>query len=408
MPDPVDQAEDLAREAEQGRSERTPWLALGGVHVAVAALVGVVLAIVFAVYLLAAVTPAAAGAPGKKPGTAGPKTGLQFLGQQIIPTGTQFQGTQFGGLSGLAYDERRGVFYAFSDDQVNVRFYTLRIDVSSGAPVVQIVGVTTIRDATGQPFAPQTVDPEGLALTKDDTLVLTSEGFAARLIDPWVREFGLDGRQLRALPLPSVFLPNAAGTRGVRQNLGFESAGTPPNGRFVFTGTENALAQDGPPATLAAGSPARLLRFNLQTGTLDRQYVYSTDPIAETPVPPTQFAVNGLVELLPLNNQFLLAMERSFSVGAPGTGNTIKLYRVALPGADDVNGFDSLATLLAGLQPVTKTLLLDLDVLGLPLDNVEGMAFGPDLPDGRRSLVLVSDNNFAPAQFTQFLLFAVN
>jgi hypothetical protein len=52
--------------------------------------------------------------------------------------------------------------------------------------------------------------------------------------------------------------------------------------------------------------------------------------------------------------------------------------------------------------------LLNLDALGLPLDNVEGMAFGPDLPDGRRSLVLVSDNNFAPAQFTQFLLFAVS
>ena len=67
----------------------------------------------------------------------------------------------------------------------------------------------------------------------------------------------------------------------------------------------------------------------------------------------------------------------------------------------------SLATLLAGLRPVEKTLLLNLDGLGLPLDNVEGMAFGPDLPDGRRSLVLVSDNNFAPAQFTQFLLFSV-
>ena len=60
-------------------------------------------------------------------------------------------------------------------------------------------------------------------------------------------------------------------------------------------------------------------------------------------MPANQFAVNGLVELLPLNNQFMLAMERSFSVGAPGTGNTIKLYDVALPGADDVNGFDSLA-----------------------------------------------------------------
>ena len=359
-----------------------------------ARLVGIVVA------LAAAIAPGAA--------RSAPTTELQFLGQQIIPTATQFQGTQFGGLSGMAYDERRDVFYAFSDDQTNVRFYTLRIGVSTGVPTVQILAVTTLRDAAGRPFVTATVDPEGLALTKDDTLILTSEGFANRLIDPWVREFSLDGRQLRVLPLPSAFLPTVGGTRGVRQNLGFESASTPPNGRFLFTGTEAALAQDGPPATLSGGSPARLLRYNLQTGRLDRQYVYWTDPIAEPPVPATQFAVSGLVELLALNNQFLLSMERSFSVGAPGTGNKIKLYSVALPGADDVNGFDSLALLLAGIQPVEKTLLLNLDALGLPLDNLEGMTFGPDLPDGRRSLVLVSDNNFAPAQLTQFLLFAVD
>ena len=51
---------------------------------------------------------------------------------------------------------------------------------------------------------------------------------------------------------------------------------------------------------------------------------------------------------------------------------------------------------------------MNLDALGIPLDNVEGMTFGPSLPDGRRSLILVSDNNFSPAAFTQFLLFAVS
>jgi hypothetical protein len=65
---------------------------------------------------------------------------------------------------------------------------------------------------------------------------------------------------------------------------------------------------------------------------------------------------------------------------------------------------------LAGLdvQPVQKTLLFDLGSLGIPLDNVEGMTIGPKLPDGRQSLVLVSDNNFAASQFTQFLLFALS
>lgn len=53
MTDPIEKTEELAVEAERGESERTPWLVLGGVQLAVAALVAVVLAISFAVYLLA-------------------------------------------------------------------------------------------------------------------------------------------------------------------------------------------------------------------------------------------------------------------------------------------------------------------------------------------------------------------
>jgi hypothetical protein len=342
------------------------------------------------------------------PAHAAPPVQLTFLGQQIFPTSTQFERTAFGGLSSITYDSRRDLYYVISDDQVNVRFYTLRIDVKHGPPAVQILDVTTFRDASGQPFASFTVDPEGLALTKNRTLVATSEGFANRQIDPWIREFALDGRQLGELVVPDAFLTNAAGTHGVRLNLGFESAGTTRADHTLFTANEGALVQDGPPATVSAGSPVRILRYDLKRGIAERQFVYVTDPIAEPPVPANQFAVNGLVELLPLSNEFLLAMERSFSVGAPGTGNTIKLYEVGLPGADDVNGFDSLATLLAGLRPAQKSLVLDLKALGIPLDNVEGMTFGPTLPDGRRSLVLVSDNNFSPAAFTQFLLFAVD
>ena len=112
--------------------------------------------------------------------------------------------------------------------------------------------------------------------------------------------------------------------------------------------------------------------------------------------------------MLPLNKDSLLAMERSFSVGAPDTGNTIRLYSVSLQRADDVNGFDSLATLLGERAAGREDAVLDLEVLGIPLDNVEGMAFGKKLPDGRRSLILVSDNNFSPTAFTQFLLFAVS
>jgi hypothetical protein len=169
------------------------------------------------------------------------------------------------------------------------------------------------------------LDPEGLTLTAQDTLVLTSEGIATRHIAPFVREFDLSGRQVGEFAVPGYFDPSDD-TTGVRQNLGFEAAAVAPDGQQLFVGTENALVQDGPAATTATGSPARILRYHLGHGGSDRQYVYPTDPVTG---PSTVFTVNGLVELLPLNNEFLLAMERSFSVGA---GNTIRIYRVALPG----------------------------------------------------------------------------
>jgi hypothetical protein len=59
-------------------------------------------------------------------------------------------------------------------------------------------------------------------------------------------------------------------------------------------------------------------------------------------------------------------------------------------------------------EPVTKRLILNVETdLGIEPDNIEGMAFGPALPDGRLPLILVSDNNFAATQTTQFIVLAV-
>jgi hypothetical protein len=321
---------------------------------------------------------------------------LQFRGQAIVPTGTAFEGTTVGGLSSITYDARRDRYFAISDDQGQIqpaRFYTLGLDIRDGRLSdgdVRFTDVTTLLAPNGQPYPTASLDPEGMVLTKDRKLVYTSEGLPASGIDPFVRLAALDGTFLRSFPVPDAFSVANTPASGVRPNLGFESAGVTHDGRYLFTASENALYQDGPAATVANRSPARLLRYSLKTGCVDRTFVYVTDPVAEPPVPDTAFSVNGVVELLPLDDDTLISMERSFSVGAPGTGNKIKLYTVELRG-----------------HTAHKRLLLDLDVLGLPLDNVEGMTFGPRLHHGRRSLVLVSDNNFAPTQFTQFLLFAV-
>ena len=46
------------------------------------------------------------------------------------------------------------------------------------------------------------------------------------------------------------FLPDEEDTRGVRDNLGFESLTVTPDRRFLYTAAENALVQDGLASTL--------------------------------------------------------------------------------------------------------------------------------------------------------------
>ena len=65
-----------------------------------------------------------------------------------------------------------------------------------------------------------------------------------------------------------------------------------------------------------------------------------------------------------------------------------------------------LGELLRSFFTDTRQLMADFAQLGLSrLDNTEGMCWGPQLPNGHRSLVVVSDDNFNARQVTQFAAF---
>lgn len=49
---PVETTKDLAAEAESGRSERTPWIAITGVSLVVGAIVAIVLAVALVLYFV--------------------------------------------------------------------------------------------------------------------------------------------------------------------------------------------------------------------------------------------------------------------------------------------------------------------------------------------------------------------
>ena len=100
----------------------------------------------------------------------------------------------------------------------------------------------------------------------------------------------------------------------------------------------------------------------------------------------------------------LLVVERSFSTGRLAC--TIRVFLADMNEATDIAGTNSLQSQPAA-KPVSKKLLLNMDDLGRYIDNIEGVTFGPTLPNGHRTLIFVADNNFSPLQKTQFLLFEI-
>ena len=375
------------------------------------------LALGLSVALLTLRAPGARGADGR----------LRLLGEYSFESGRTFQGSVIGGLSGITYDPQRNVYYAVSDDRGEIqpaRFFTLEIDTGPGGiGDVRVVGVTTLdSDAATpgiQPYPSGEIDAEEIVLTPERELLISSERDLQRR--PWIRRFALDGTLLGELPMPERFIPES-GTdaegksiqvRGVRNNLAFEGIALSPDGRTFYTANEEALAQDGPLATPDQGTVVRILRYDLGPGGWQpgAEVSYRTEPIFRAPEPPTAPADNGVSAMLWAGNLWsdtdLLMLERAF---ATGVGLDVRIFGVRLEGAQRTENLPALPAPFSG--PVAgKTLLVRMADVGVVPDNLEGMTYGPRLPDGKPTLIVVSDDNFSTAgtvQVNQFVLFELN
>lgn len=193
--------------------------------------------------------------------------------------------------------------------------------------------------------------------------------------------------------------------RGPRQNSVFEGLSFADNYKTLYVSVEEPLLEDGEPADVnKKNALVRILRFDAASHANTAQYAYPLDPVAYAANPPGAYKINGVPEILSLENDRLLVMERSYSTGRLAC--VVKLFIADFTHATDIKNISSLKN-NTGFVSAEKKLLLNLEDLGVYIDNLEGMSFGPRLSNGHRSLILVSDNNFSPLQKTQFLLFEV-
>jgi hypothetical protein len=369
--------------------------------------------------LAAALVAATSPASPASAEPAGHAPAVRLLGERIIPPGT-FEGTTVGGLSGIDRDPRTGEYVLVCDDRSDkqpARFYTAAIDVDRhGLGEVELTGTHPFLRKDGTTFPPlsatdgTTVDPEDIrvdpwtgdyAWSQEGERILTPNQV---LIDPSIQTAHRDGSYGRALPTPAVERMSAA-ERGPRQNQALEGLTYAAGGTLVVSAMEGALLQDGPEATPEAGTLARIT-VQSRSGRLLAQYAYPMEPVFARPNPPGSFSVNGVAAILavnPVDPTRYLVLERSF---VTGVGNKIRIFEVELRGATDIAGLDSVAG--ADIEPVRKKLIADLADFDLStVDNVEGMTWGPRLATGERTLLLVSDDNFAASQVTQVIALAV-
>ena len=349
-----------------------------------------------ALFLALFAASCAPAVPPPRAAAAIPKLSLLGAGPLVIPSRTRVDGLRVGGLSGIVRAPD-GTWLAVVDNEgeTPARVFRLGFAVGQEGAVRErkdrrvARGAIRLEGLNGQTFDGKNFDGEGIALELSGRLLVSSE------TEPSIREFSPTGQLIGTLPVPPFFL--TAKGRGTRGNQGFESLTLEPGGDVLWTANERALQQDAPDDP-AKPSPVRLLRYERRGEAFApaAQYVYEVEPIA--PPPGQGFSIRGLAELLAVPGGSLLALEREF---VAGRGMKIQLFLVSPAGATDVSDFDSLAG--QSWTPARKTLLYDFASAGFVPDNIEGLAWGPPLPDGSRTLVLVSDNNFELVQQTQIV-----
>lgn len=373
------------------------------------------------------------------PGKATDQSGLT----DTLPDGTPH--ARLGGFgSGIDYLGKDNLYVAINDrgpwdgaTPYRCRFQTFEIVIRPGgnpdpaskgpdrAVAVNLVDTTFLtRDGqpllgsaaafdTSDPAGQQRFDPEGIRLSPSNTLWISEE------YGPFLDEFSLAGEHLRRITPPSRFMiKNPAqlakeeippyNDAGRQANRGFEGVAITPDGSKLFAVLQSPLIQDNALSETNKrwGVNTRILEIDIASGKT-REFLYQLHSPSY-----------GISEILAYSNTGLLILERD---GNEGIGADFRrVYRADLKDefgeATDISGVEKLPLggLPPGITPLRATELLDFTLGAFGLngetmpEKIEGMCFGPVLPDGRLSFIVVTDNDLQGKQPSWFWVFAID
>lgn len=334
---------------------------------------------------------------------------LAYLAQASISHKMKFKKSVIGGLSGIYRDMDSEKYFAVSDDRGShdePRIYELRIvaDLKSIRVEPKNVIYLSVNESSfshqktnsKSKLFSRVLDLEGLSVAPWGDFLLINEGDMNKKPRVFPQFFGTkrDGEIQKEFPVPESFLPGPTGpqAKGVRNNRSFEGLSVRPDGKEWIVAAEGPLMQD-------SGNFIRLIQYRMSEAWLLKPFNELRYPLgpAEDRTSPALEIQKGVSEVLFLDQNRLLVLERSVVVSPQGIKFKVRIFETDLRAKDKD-------------QTLKKKLVLDLSHLEGktgPIENFEGMTLGPQLSEGRKSLILVSDDNFMRDQRTLFLLFAI-
>ncbi|MDG1874690.1 MAG: esterase-like activity of phytase family protein [Mariniblastus sp.] len=272
----------------------------------------------------------------------------------------------------------------------------------------QAITATFVRATTSMAGQRNRLDPEGIRIAANGNIWVSDE-YGPRII-----EFNPGGQFIRELSPPAHFLismpgiskadENPKNLSGRQCNRGMEGLAMSLDSKTIFGLMQSPLLQDSYRATVTdkpMGLNCRLLKMSVD-GSNNSEFVYQLDDVA-----------NKLNEILRVDDDLFITIERDGLVGVEAKFK--KLMLVSTKRASTISGESNLPveSLPVGVVPVKKKVLIDLldsqwKLAGEKMpEKIEGLAFGPNLPDGRKTLFVASDNDFETAHPTAIWVFAL-
>jgi hypothetical protein len=336
---------------------------------------------------------------------------------------------RLGGFSALEYTGTGMLFASMSDRgpddgavDYHCRVQTLELEIS-GSPESAIkaaVRRTTIfTDTDGRRFSGSSaaiaatkelghrLDPEGFRFGPDGSMFVSDE------YGPHVIQFSADGREQKRFQLPAYFTvtkpdadkkkENNLNQAGRASNRGLEGLALSQDGKHLVAIMQGPLLQDGTRTdeSIVVGRNCRLIQLELATGKT-KEFVYQLDSIE-----------NGNSEIVACGPNQYLVLERDGESGKDARYR--KLIQIDLSHATDVTNMSKLPAgdSPSDIVPVERSVYLDFlapqwNLAGATMpEKIEGLTFGPTMADGRKMLLVGTDNDFESKSASLIWVFAV-